>query len=259
MTDPTTSDPVSSAGAPFGAMRLDDKVAFVTGASGGVGAATVELLRARGAKVTGVDVTDADGVLACDVTDEEQVAAVVAAVVEREGRLDIVANVAGIDPMRTLADTTLELWNRVLAVNLTGPFLVCRAAMPHLVETKGTIVNVASISALQGQPANLPYTASKGGLLQLTRSLAVEYAQHGVRVNAVCPGGIDTDMARAGHAELTAVIDQLDPKAVARMSPLMAGKAAPIEIAEAIAYLASNAARSVTGAAWVVDRGTLSS
>jgi NAD(P)-dependent dehydrogenase (short-subunit alcohol dehydrogenase family) len=243
----------------FASLRLDGKVALVTGAANGIGAATAELLRARGAIVAGVDVAPTEGVEQCDVTQEDQVDAAVAMVVEREGRLDIVANVAGISPLRILPDVTLELWNQVLAVNLTGPFLVSRAAMPHLVAAQGSIVNVASIAGLHGQPANVAYTASKGGLLQLGRSLAAEYAQHRVRVNTVCPGGVETDIAVNGRADLTAVIDTLDPRSVARMRPLMAGRVTPDEIAQTIAYLASDAARSVTGAAFVIDRGALCS
>lgn len=242
----------------FDSLGLDGRVAFVTGAAGGIGAATAELLRARGAVVAGVDVASGDGVERCDVTREDDVNAAVAAVVEREGRLDIVANVAGIAPMRVFADTTVELWDRVLAVNLTGPYLVSRAAMPHLLATQGSIVNVASIAGLHGQPANAAYTASKGGLVQLSRSLAVEYAQHGVRVNSVCPGGVDTDIARSGRVDLEAVADTLDPRAVVRLRPLIPGRITAEEVAEAIAYLASDAARSCTGATFVVDRGTLS-
>lgn len=253
MTGPATAD---RAGA-FESLSLRDRVAWVTGAARGIGAATVELLRARGATVVAVDIDPVDDIEMCDVTDEEGVAKAIERTIRRFGRLDIVVNVAGIAPLRTLADTSTDLWERVLAVNLTGTFLVCREAMPHLVASTGTIVNVASISAFQGQPANAAYTASKGGVLLLTRSLAVEFAQHGVRVNAVCPGGVDTELARAGGVDIRAVADRLDQRAIARMTSLMPGKASPVDIAETIAFLSSDAARSVSGAAFVVDRATL--
>lgn len=235
-------------------MRFSDKIAVVTGAASGIGAATVALLRSEGATVVGLDVQPGEGVTACDVTSEDDVNSTFDRIVEEHGRLDIVCNVAGVLRMGSLDQLTLETWNQVIAVNLTGPFLVSKAAMPHLLSSTGCMVNVASISGLQGQPYNAAYCASKGGVVQLTRSLAVEFASRGVRVNCVCPGGVDTPMTSGAQSPLPA---DADMTAVMRMMSLMPDFIDPSEIAGAIAYLASDDARSISGSALVIDRATL--
>jgi meso-butanediol dehydrogenase/(S,S)-butanediol dehydrogenase/diacetyl reductase len=237
-------------------MRFEGKRAFVTGAASGIGAATVELLSAEGAQVVGADIAPADGVVRCDVTDQASVASAIEGAVEQLGGLDICANVAGVDVFSRFADLSLELFDRHLGVNLVGPMLVTQAALPHLKRSKGNVVTVASISGLQGQPYNSAYCASKGGVLLLMRSLAVELAADGIRVNCVCPGGVETPLV-AGATE--GLPPDADFGLFDRMNGVLGGGGymPPSHVAESIAYLASDAAASVTGAALVIDRGTL--
>jgi meso-butanediol dehydrogenase / (S,S)-butanediol dehydrogenase / diacetyl reductase len=235
-------------------MRFDGKRVFITGAASGIGAATAELFRKEGADVVGVDIAPGDDVVHCDVTDPASVTAAMAGAVERLGGLDVCCNVAGINIFARIGDLTLELWNRTLAVNLTGAMLVTQAAVPHLRESRGNVVTVASISGIQGQPYNSAYCASKGGLLLLMKSLAVELAADGIRVNCVCPGGVDTPLSQAAAASLGPDIDM---DLIMRMTGVIPGFMPPVDIAEAIAYLASDVAASVTGTSLVVDRGTL--
>jgi NAD(P)-dependent dehydrogenase (short-subunit alcohol dehydrogenase family) len=235
-------------------MRFSQKVVLVTGAASGIGATTARRFRDEGALVIGIDRVAADDVTRCDVTDEPGVERVVAQTIATHGRLDVVCNVAGILRRGPFEALTLDTWNEVIASNLTGPFLVSRAALPHLVESAGNIVNVASISGLHGQTHTAAYCASKGGLVQLTRALAVEVADRSVRVNCVCPGGVDTPLV----ADRSTSRDvPRDAPALRRTLPLMPGLSDPTEVAAAITYLASDDARSITGAALVIDRGTL--
>jgi NAD(P)-dependent dehydrogenase (short-subunit alcohol dehydrogenase family) len=235
-------------------MTFQGKRIFVTGAASGIGAATVELLAGQGAEVVGADIAEADGVLRCDVTDASSVNAAMAAAVERLGGLDVLCNVAGINQFSHFGDLSRDMWDRHLAVNLTGPMLVTQAALPHLRESRGNVVTVASISGIQGQPWNSAYCASKGGLLLLMKSLAVELAADGIRVNCVCPGGVDTPLSANAGATMPTDIDfsMFD-----RMTGVLPGFMPPGDVAGAIAYLASDAAASVTGASLVIDRGTL--
>src|SRR4051794_564506 len=236
--------------------RFADRVVLVTGAASGIGAATAELFANEGAHVVGVDLTgDGDRVLRGDVTDPESVTAFVQAAVECHGGIDVVANVAGVVRFSHVEDTTLADWQQHLAVNLTGPFLVSQAALPSLIERRGCIVNVASIAGLKGQAYTAAYCASKGGLVLLTKSMALELASRGVRVNAVCPSGVDTPLI-AGVA--ATIPRDIEAPLLDRLSSVMPGFVAPAEIAEAIAYLASDAARSVTGTTLSVDGGTQS-
>jgi NAD(P)-dependent dehydrogenase (short-subunit alcohol dehydrogenase family) len=234
--------------------RFEGRVALVTGAASGIGAATAQLLRDEGATVVGVDVADGPGVLACDVTDRERVQAVVAAAVAEHGGLDVVANVAGVVQLAHFADVTPQQWQLQLDVNVTGPFHVMQAALPTLLERGGNIVNVASIAGMRGHPYSAGYGASKAALVNLTKGLAVELAGSGVRVNCVCPGTVMTPLVMGVAATMPT---DLDPVLMARINGVMAGVIEPAEIAEAIAYLASDAARSVTGTALVVDLGVL--
>jgi len=236
--------------------RFDGKVALVTGAASGIGAATLALLRQEGASVVGADLAGAgDDIVRTDVTDADSVAQAVAATVERHGRLDVAVNCAGIFRFGRVEDLTLDEWHRHLAVNLTGPFLVSQAAIPHLVETKGSIVSVASIAGVKGQAYTSAYCASKGGLVLFTKSIALELAPRGVRVNCVCPGGVDTPLIVGAFASMPA---DADARLMTRMDSVLPGLVAPGEVAEAIAYLASDAARMVTGTTLLLDGGTQS-
>jgi NAD(P)-dependent dehydrogenase (short-subunit alcohol dehydrogenase family) len=236
--------------------RFEAKVVLVTGAASGIGAATAALFRAEGAHVVGVDLNgDGVDVLKGDVTDADSVRAFVAETVARHGGIDVVANVAGMVRFSHVEDTTLEDWNDHLAVNLTGPWLVSQATLPALLERKGCIVNVASIAGLRGQPYTAAYCASKGGLVLLTKSMGLELAARGVRVNAVCPSSVMTPLI-GGVAKT--IPQDADAKLMDRLMAPNGRWVEPGEIAEAIAYLASPAARNITGTTLLVDGGTWS-
>jgi len=235
-------------------MRLQGKRVFVTGAASGIGAATASLFAAEGAEVYATDVTKAEGIEQCDVTDAASVEAAVELAADRLGGIDVCCNVAGINIFSKVDDLSLELWNRHLAVNLTGCMLVTQACLPHLRTSKGNVVTVASISGIQGQPYNSAYCASKGGLILFMRSLAVELASAGIRVNCVCPGGVDTPLSAGATTSLPA---DADVSLFSRMIGLIPGMMPPVDIAEALLFLASDAASSITGSSLVVDRGTL--
>jgi NAD(P)-dependent dehydrogenase (short-subunit alcohol dehydrogenase family) len=233
-------------------------VALVTGAGSGIGRACVERLAAGGARVAAVDldVRLMDGLdalpLAADVSDEAAVAAAVARAGDELGPLDAVINVAGITGTRAAAEchvTPGDEWRRVLEVNLTGPFLVCHAALPGMLERgRGTIVNVASVAGLVAFPGRCAYSASKGGVVQLTRSLAADYAARGIRANAICPGMVDTPMTRwrLEDPELRGAVLERIP----------AGRVATTEeVAEAVALLSGDAMPYMNGAMLVLDGG----
>ncbi len=236
------------------AARFDGKRALVTGAAGGIGGATVDLLTKEGAEVVGLDLRAADGVVACDVSDADSVTAAVADAVERLGGLDVLVNVAGVDQFRPFADLDVATWQRHLGVNLTGPMLLSHAALPHLRESRGNIVTIASIAGLRAQPYQAAYCASKAGVIMLMKSLALELAADGIRVNTVCPGGVETDLPTNAAAEHTD--SDLDWALLMETAGARYGFMPPRDIADAVAYLASDAAASVTGAVLSVDRGT---
>lgn len=235
-------------------MRFSGKRIFVTGAAAGIGLATAKLFREEGASVVGVDITEGDDVAFCDVTDPDSVRSAMDAAIEQLGGLDVLANVAGVNWFSKIDDITLDLWNRHLAVNLTGPLLVTQAALPFLRESKGNIVTVGSISGLQGQPYNSSYCASKAGLIMFMKALAVELAAEGIRVNLVCPGGVDTAMSTNA---LSNIKGEIDYSHFPKMMGVLPGMMPPLKIAEALAHLASEAASTTTGAMLVVDNGTL--
>jgi len=234
--------------------RFDGKRVFVTGGASGIGAATVELFRKEGAEVVATDITEADGIVRCDVSDGASVQAAMDAAVAQLGGLDVCINVAGINIFSKVEDLSIDLVRKHLDVNFIGAVQVTQAALPHLKESTGNVVTVASISGMQGQPYNSAYCASKGALLLFMKSIAVEMAAFGIRVNCVCPGGVDTPLSHAATSSLPADanFDHFN-----RMMGVMPGFMPPSDIADAIAYLASDAASSVTGASLVVDRGTL--
>ncbi|MDA8341928.1 MAG: SDR family NAD(P)-dependent oxidoreductase [Actinomycetota bacterium] len=245
--------------------RFTGKVAVVTGAGSGIGRATALRLAAEGGLVAALDVNAAgleetvaaiaaDGrgtgvAHVCDVTSESSVGEVVSAVADSLGPPTVVCNVAGIGGFFHTAEMPLERWQAILSVNLTGPFLVCRATLPYLAEHGGSIVNVASNTALMGQAYSAAYCASKAGLLMFTKALAAEYLGKGVRANVVAPGGTDTPLF--GHFGLP---EGADPKQLTRiMTPM--GFSTPAELAASIAFLASDESSYTTGAVLSVDGG----
>ncbi|HEX4626604.1 MAG TPA: SDR family oxidoreductase [Solirubrobacteraceae bacterium] len=232
--------------------RLDGKVAVITGSSGGIGGATAERFVAEGAIVVGVDVAgEAD--YNVDVTDEDAIRDLYASVRERYGRIDVLFNNAGISPSddASALKTGLDVWRRVQDVNLTSVFLCCKHGIPHLLETGGgSVINTASFVAVVGAATSqISYTASKGGVLALSRELGVEFAKRGVRVNALCPGAVDTPLLRELYAK--------DPEEAARrlIHVPMGRFAHASELANAALFLASDEASYVTATTFMVDGG----
>lgn len=241
--------------------RFEGRVALITGAGSGIGRAVTCRLCEEGANVLALDIDKArldetmglvEGTAAgypADVGDPDACAAAVAACVERFGRLDVLGNVAGIYRAAHTTAMSREEYRRVMSVNLDAPFFLSQAAIPHLLETDGNIVNVASNSGIQGVPYSAAYSASKGGVIQLTRSLAVEHLKARLRVNAIAPAGTNTNIAAS-----VSFPDGMDPQLAARMAGLR-GMTEPEEVAGLFAFLASDEARSVTGAVYTIDNG----
>jgi NAD(P)-dependent dehydrogenase (short-subunit alcohol dehydrogenase family) len=236
--------------------RLDGKVCVITGAAGGIGAATVEAFAREGAKVVGVDLHDnspGDLALAVDVTDSDAVRDMYARVRDELGGVDVLFNNAGISPDddTSVLDTSLEAWQRVQDVNLKSVFLCCKHGIPHLLERGGgSVINTASFVAVMGAATSqISYTASKGGVLALTRELGVEFARRNVRVNALCPGPIDTPLLRELFAK--------DPeKAQRRLVHVPMGRFGRAEeIANGVLFLASDESSFVTATTFLVDGG----
>jgi NAD(P)-dependent dehydrogenase (short-subunit alcohol dehydrogenase family) len=236
--------------------RLEGKVCVITGAAGGIGAATVEAFMREGAKVVGVDLLEGapgDLSLAVDVTEESAVSQMYTQVREELGRIDVLFNNAGISPDddTSVLDTSLEAWQRVQDVNLKSVFLCCKHGIPHLLDGGGgSVINTASFVAVMGAATSqISYTASKGGVLALTRELGVEFARRGVRVNALCPGPIDTPLLRELFAK--------DPgKAQRRLVHVPMGRFGRAEeIANGVLFLASDESSFVTATTFLVDGG----
>lgn len=232
--------------------RYAGLVALVTGAASGIGAATVARLSAEGARVAALDlapVAAGDLVLPADVRDETAVQDAVARAAAWAGRLDLVVTAAGVASYARAETQGLDEWHRLLAVNLTGTFLVLREALPHLVEHRGAAVTVASLAGVRGFRYSAAYSASKGGVVALSRALAVEYAPAGVRIACVCPGSVDTPLKR-GLAPVLDPAPALLGHGRALVDPPVAQ---PEEIAAAIAYLGSPEARFATGTVLRID------
>ena len=239
---------------------LDGKVAFVTGASSGLGAQTARLLSRQGATVFGIgrDTARLAEVFAdiahgsyasVDIGSAQACGAAIDQCVGEWGGLDILINVAGRHQMRRTESMTVDDWAQDLAVNLNGPFHLCRAALPHLLERGGNIVNVSSIAGVEGQAYSAGYCAAKHGLIGLTRALAVEYTADRLRVNAVCPGGMLTPQIEQFTAPENPNYDLIMRTASPR------GIMQPLDVANVIAFLASDAAAAVHGAVYRVDNG----
>lgn len=248
-------------------LHLAGRVVAVTGAASGIGRATAQLFASEGAHVACLDVQE-DGVREAaaqimraggkalasrlDVSDPASVRAAIEATVRHFGTLHTLVNAAGIGSFVRFEDTSLEEWNRVIGVNLTGTFLTCQAALPHLLAADApSIVNVSSIAGIKGQAYSSAYGASKGGVALFTRGLANEFAKRKLRVNAVCPGGVITPML-AGFR-----LEGLDDALIARMQNPAQTLAEPIQIANLIVFLASERAAHITGATVVIDGGCL--
>ena len=237
-------------------MRLDGKVCVITGARGGIGTASAAVFAREGAHVVGVDVVDgAPGELSLrvDVTDEQQVVAMYARVREQFGKIDVLFNNAGISPPEdaSVLDTPLDAWERVQDVNLRSVFLCCKHGIPHLLDAGGgSVINTASFVAVMGAATSqISYTASKGGVLALSRELGVEFARKGVRVNALCPGPVDTPLLQELYAS--------DPdKAARRLVHVPIGRFARAEeIAASVLFLASDDSTYVNASTFLVDGG----
>jgi NAD(P)-dependent dehydrogenase (short-subunit alcohol dehydrogenase family) len=239
--------------------RLEGKVCVITGAASGIGAESARLFSEEGATVVGVDLSDraaGDMTVQADVSDAEQVEAMYARAREEYGRIDVLFNNAGISPNddASVLDTSLEAWQRVQDVNLKSVFLCCKYGIPHLLEGDGgSVVNTASFVATMGAATSqISYTASKGGVLALSRELGVELARRGVRVNALCPGPVNTPLLQELFAK--------DPEqAERRLVHLPMGRFAEArEIAQGALFLASDDSSYVTASTFLVDGGLTS-
>jgi NAD(P)-dependent dehydrogenase (short-subunit alcohol dehydrogenase family) len=243
--------------------RLAGRVAVITGAGSGIGLATARRFAAEGARVVAVDIAQAAGQAAadevggvfmpCDVASESDVSALFARVADELGSVDIAFNNAGISPPDddSILETGIDAWDRVQRVNLTSVYLCCKYAIPYMQrQAKGSIINTASFVALMGAATSqIAYTASKGGVLAMTRELGVQFAREGIRVNALCPGPVATPLLMELFAK--------DPERAARrlVHVPMGRFAQPEEIAGAVAFLASDDASFITASTFIVDGG----
>lgn len=242
--------------------QLSGKVALVTGASSGLGAAVARLFAERGASVFGVardngrmssvfESVPGGAFATADITRPQDCREAVERCVQRFGRLNVLVNAAGFHRMRHTAQVTDDDWAYDLAANLSGPFYLCRSALPHLLQAGGNIVNVASVAGVEGEVYSAGYCAAKHGLVGLTRALAVEFSRERLRVNAVCPGGMltpqVTEFAAPENADYTLIMRIAAPR----------GLMEPHDVATVIAFLASDDAAAVHGAVYAIDNGKL--
>jgi NAD(P)-dependent dehydrogenase (short-subunit alcohol dehydrogenase family) len=251
--------------------RLDGKVAAITGAGSGIGAAIAELFGARGAWIAVLELDAASGAdkaeqlrskgieaefVPCDVTQDALVAAAIARVVERFEALDILVNNAGIGHVGSLANTTEQDFDRLYAVNVKGVFLCSKHALPHLIAARGVVCNLASIASLIGIADRFAYSMTKGAVLTMTKSIALDYMAHGVRCNCICPARIHTPFVDGYLAKNYPGQEQQMFSKLAAYQP-MGRMGTPQEVAEMALFLCSDASRFVTGQAFPLDGGKL--
>lgn len=249
--------------------RFDDKVVLITGAASGIGRASAERIASEGGTVVTVDlqekaahevanaIVEAGGkamALSCDVTDEAMVRETVATTVERYGKLNALCNIAGALRFDHTLEATMDGFKQMMAINCYGTFMMCQAAIPHLLETKGFIVNMASTAALGAHAWTAAYSSSKGAVLALTKCIAVEYMLEGLNCNAICPGGIETPLVAAAAKQLP---EGADLRLLQKVS-LPDGRFAPPEdVAGVVAFLACEDANHVNGDYVRVDGGLM--
>jgi NAD(P)-dependent dehydrogenase (short-subunit alcohol dehydrogenase family) len=237
--------------------RLAGKIALVTGAASGIGLACIERFAAEGAHAIGADVQHAANGAHLDVCDEAGVASLVAQVAREHGRLDVVVNAAGVAGGGPVHLLDAAAWDRVLDVNLKGTFLVCKHALAQMLKQepmhgeRGSIINVASIEGLEGTAGGSAYNASKGGVVLLTKNLAIDYGRSGIRANAICPGFVETPMLESvlGAPAMAKIRDEI------RNEHKLRRFGRPEEIAAVACFLASSDASFVSGQAIAVDGG----
>lgn len=247
--------------------RFNNKTAIVTGASSGIGQAIALRLASEGANVLCLDVAEVavkDTVtqitqlggkashLLCDVSNIDQVKAAISQCMAQYGQLDVLVNSAGVIRLDHATNISDELWHKIISVNLTGTFFMCREAIPHLIASQGNIVNISSTSAIRGLPYGIAYAASKGGVSALTKSIAVEFAKQGIRANTVCPGSIATNMQKE-----SGLPKDIDWQLIPRIASINGQMGSPGHIAGVVALIASEQdGKHINGAEYVVDGGT---
>jgi len=242
--------------------RLKGRVGFVTGGRGGIGRAICDRFSKEGAHVFSADLnergslskaSDCSDFVRLDVTSEQEVQAAMAAVARRFGKLDVLVNAAGIEIEKTIEETTLADWNRIFAVNVTGTFLVSKYALPLLRRSDGgSIINFGSYDGFIADPGLAAYCATKGAVHALTRAMACDHGPEGIRVNAICPGYVDTPMLRSffrDHGDMKSLEDNIRAIHPTRRY------GTPEDVANLVNWLASDEARYASGQLWVIDGG----